>query len=272
MNEFLATDESETDDDDGLDEDGDDNADDEEIRSPKKRKRQNKYLALLKSGDGSDEDDDEDNVQDMEVTFNSGLEDLSKRILDKKDDKSETVWAATLRKRREKKKARKNRSKYSSDDESDIDDSDREQQPDDFFVEEEPSDKQVHSSKAEGLAKEAVASQAELELLLADDKGETRNLKGFNLKPMKKNGKKGKENLDEKLPTIDYSDPRFSAVMNNPNFALDPTDPQFKRYRVCPNVHTIVCFYQCVFYISYTAPFFNCVCLLFSRQISFLST
>ncbi|CAK9143562.1 unnamed protein product [Ilex paraguariensis] len=72
---------------------------------------------VTESGDGSD-GDEEDGGQDMEVTFNTGLEDISKQILEKKDKKSETVWEAYLRKRSEKKKAKKNRSKSSSEDDS----------------------------------------------------------------------------------------------------------------------------------------------------------
>ena len=106
MKEFLASDEGESDDGDGESDDDD-----------KKDKKRDMYRALVQSGDASDGDGDgEDDGQDMEVTFNTGLEDISKRILEKKDKNSETVWEAYLRKRREKKQARKNKSKYSSDD------------------------------------------------------------------------------------------------------------------------------------------------------------
>ncbi|XP_039127604.1 pre-rRNA-processing protein ESF1 [Dioscorea cayenensis subsp. rotundata] len=214
-----------------------------------------KFRALLqsKSGNGSDSDSDKDDGKDMEITFNTGLEDLSKRILEKRDKKSETVWETVLRKRKEKKAARKKRSKYSSDDESsDFDAQETDEQPDDFFMEEElmdvdanASEKHVKVSKKGGknkqgrkeqtpeLAKEREASKAELELLFAEDQGADSAPKGYNLKPKKKvKGKKGKkeELIDDKLPTIDYSeDPRFSAMLNNPMFALDPTDPQYKR-------------------------------------------
>lgn len=237
LKEFLASDESETD---------NDEADNEmEDESDKKHKKRDKYRALIQSGDGSDEDQEEG--QDMEVTFNTGLEDLSKRILEKKDKKSETVWEAYLRKRREKKKARKNQSKYSSEeDSSDTDEEGMEgiEQPDDFFIEE-PSVKKVNSKDYQGKKnkeekqlqdtdREAEASKAELELLLADDKGGKKGLKGYNLKPKKAKGKKGKEVPDEdKIPPSNLDDPRFSALFTSPLFALDPTDPQFKRYFLC---------------------------------------
>ncbi|EOY16544.1 Nucleus isoform 5 [Theobroma cacao] len=109
LKEFLASDESESDD--------DENEDTTENQSDKKNKKRDIYCALLQSGDGSD-GDGEDNGQDMEVTFNTGLEDISKRILEKKDKEAETVWEVHLRKRREKKKSKKNKSKDSSEDES----------------------------------------------------------------------------------------------------------------------------------------------------------
>lgn len=237
LKEFLASDESET--------DNDEADNDMEDESDKKHKKRDKYRALIQSGDGSDEDLEEG--QDMEVTFNTGLEDISKRILEKKDKQSETVWEAYLRKRREKKKARKNQSKYSSEeDSSDTDEEGMEgiEQPDDFFIEE-PSvkklnnkDCQVKKNKEEkqlqDTDREAEASKAELELLLADDKGGEKGLKGYNLKPKKTKGKKGKEVPDlDKIPTSNMDDPRFSALFTSPLFALDPTDPQFKRYFLC---------------------------------------
>lgn len=231
LKEFLASDEGES----------SDSADEDVVqdRSSKKQKKQDLYRALLQSGDGSEgSDQDEEENQDMEITFNTGLEDLSKRILEKKDRKSESVWEAYLRKRREKKKSRKNRSKNSSEDESSDSDEEHIEESDDFFVEESVAkgskktrSKNADKEKQEEMAKEAEASRAELELLLADDKGTDANLKGYNLKRKKLKGKRGKEAPDEeKLPAVDYDDPRFAPLFNSPLFALDPTDPQFKRY------------------------------------------
>ncbi|KAM7516100.1 hypothetical protein LguiA_005683 [Lonicera macranthoides] len=228
--ELLASDEGET------DEDESDNP--TEDKSEKRRKKQDLYRSLIQSGDGSDEEEEENDKQEMEVTFNTDLEDISKRILEKKDKQSESVWEAYLRERREKKKARKNRRNDSSEDES-SDDNDRGpvEQPDDFFVEEVPAKvskkaggKARKGKRQEEIDEETKASRAELELLLADDKGGETNLKGYNLKHKKAKGKKGKEIPDEgKIPTVDYDDPRFSSLFTSPLFALDPTDPQFKR-------------------------------------------
>lgn len=220
----------------------------------KKHMDREKLRALLLSGDGSGSDKDDDD-RDMEITFNTGLEDLSKRLLEKKEKKSETVWEQVLRKRSEKRKARKHRSKNSSEDDSS--DSDVQEpaaeQPDDFFMEEEHSDsdaevgkkknkdssktKRGKSSRKEreespDLDKEQEASRAELELLFAEDQdGKGQTAKGYKLKPKKGKGKKGKEaSVEAKLPDVDpLADPRFSALFTSHLFALDPTDPQFKR-------------------------------------------
>lgn len=224
LKEFLASDESESE-----DESGDDGVEDQ---TDKKRTKEDKYRALLQS----DEDGEQDGAQDMEVTFNTGLEDISKRILEKKDKKSETLWEAHLRKRREKRVNARSKSARSSDDDSS--DTDREvgEEAGDFFVEEPPvkqskkdRTKNIKDREHVGLDGEAEASRAELELLLADDDGGVdTGIKGYNLKHKKK---KGKEDIaEDKIPTVDYSDPRFSALFNSPLYALDPTDPQFKRY------------------------------------------
>ncbi|KAL8554569.1 hypothetical protein ACS0TY_002673 [Phlomoides rotata] len=206
--------------------------DDDEPQRAKTLKRKlndGQYRALIELGDGSDEDEE---GQDMEVTFSTGLEDISKRILEKKNKKSETVWDAYLRKRKEKKKASKKGSKYSSEDESSDADEEPAEETDDFFVEE-PENKSnpVRGKKMnKSTMQESEASRAELELLAADDKGEDTNLKGYNIKPKKSKGKKGKSIPDEeKIPTVDFDDPRFAPLFTSSHYALDPTDPQFKR-------------------------------------------
>ncbi|RDX78917.1 esf1, partial [Mucuna pruriens] len=230
LKEFLTSDESESDDSNKDNSETDDQPD-------KRAKKQAKYRALLQSGDDSDGGDEHDNVQDMEVTFNTGLEDLSKHIMEKKDKKSETVWDAYLRKRREKRKARKNKTKYSSDDD-DSDDTDQEatEEADDFFIEEpavkkrkkaqNKEDEEHNSQEMNGLDK---ASKEELELLLADDKGTDTGPKGYNLKLKRGKGKRRENAIDEeKIPSNTYDDPRFAALFS-PDYAIDPTNPQFKR-------------------------------------------
>jgi hypothetical protein len=73
-------------------------------------------------------------------------------------------------------------------------------------------------------------SRAELELLLTDEHGNSHGVKGYNLKKKLKDKRKGKDNISEKLPTVNYDDPRFSAVFTSHHFAIDPTEPEYKRY------------------------------------------
>ncbi|CAE5965793.1 unnamed protein product [Arabidopsis arenosa] len=233
MKEFLASDESDSDDE-------DEDIDEDINQSKRKDKRKDKYRALIESEDvDSDKDVEEEDGQDMEVTFNTGLEDLSKEILKKKDSKSESVWETYLRQRREKKRARKNKQ---NDDSSSPDDDDdynidrkavKDDGDDDFFMEEPPlkKKKKEGKTKKKGLEEEVAAeekSRAELELLLADENaGDGNGLKGYNIK---RKGKKGKTDIsEEKIPAADLDDPRFSALFSSPFYALDPTDPQFKR-------------------------------------------
>lgn len=255
LNEYLA---SSGDSDEGDENDGENGFESDDAAAlpngeEKRRIAREKLRALLQSGDVSDADHSDD--KDMEITFNTELEDLGKRIFEKKDRKSETVWEAVLRKRSEKKKARKRRSNHSSeDDSSDYDVQEAPDQPDDFFAEEpsathtkvsKKSSKELSKIKVKGdrkvrglspeMEKEQEASRAELELLLADDQGAEHGPKGYNLKLKKVKGKKGKEKpSDDKLPDVNIADdPRFSALFSSHHLALDPTDPQYKRYLHC---------------------------------------
>lgn len=215
LNEFLASDASES--------DSSDNDDDEE-------KRKEKYRALMESGDvDSDKDEEnEENDQDMVVEFNTGLEDLSNKFREKKEEKPETVWEAQLRKMREKKKARRMQKKDDDDDDGSSDD-DSSDDDDDYNVDDQKKKKKKMMNKnKKGLEEKLAADEkslAELELIVADENG--KGLKGYNIKG--KGKKKRKEMAEEEIPSAGPDDPRFSAAFKDPNYALDPTNPQFKR-------------------------------------------
>ncbi|CAL5072368.1 unnamed protein product [Urochloa decumbens] len=237
---YLASDDSASDDDDG------DNSDDDG-GSKRKLTKEERLALLLDGGDKSDEEQTDD--QDMEITFNTELEDLSKRVLERKSNEEKTVWEKHQEKMKEKRKARKrglqdedDNDHYSSEDEPDEDD--------DFFAAEQsdeepkPSKSKKHKAKAKDKGKrkgkedsteehlEPEATKEELELLVAGDQDTASGAKGYNLKRKKgKKGKKGKEeSVEDKLPDIDLSkDDRFSAMFTSHLFALDPTDPQYKR-------------------------------------------
>jgi hypothetical protein len=248
---YLASDDSASDD------DGVDNSDDESQPNggSKQKLTKEERLALLLGGDKSDEEQEQTDDQDMEITFNTELEDLSKRILGRKSNEEKTVWEKHQEKMKEKKKARKKGLKdeddndlYSSEDEADEDD--------DFFTAElsdeepKPSKSKKHKAKAKDKGKrkgkddstedhlEPEATKEELELLVTGDQDTASGAKGYNLK--RKKGKKGKgkeESVEDKLPDIDLSkDDRFSPMFTSHLFALDPTDPQYKRYYTSPLV------------------------------------
>ncbi|RZC44114.1 hypothetical protein C5167_037065 [Papaver somniferum] len=220
------------------DDDDEDETDVQNDQSNVKLAKAEKYRVLFETGDeSSDGGDVEDGNKDMEVTFNTGLEDLSKRILEKKKDKdSETVWNLSLRKNREKKKAKKNAVKHSSENEGSGSGRD-EAEEDDFFIDESSSksskrgNSNPNEKQLEDAEKEHEASKAELELLLADDQDANNGVKGYNINLKKAKGKKGKKEdpSEDKIPAVDYTDPRFENLYKSPLFALDPTDPQYKR-------------------------------------------
>ncbi|KAI3939818.1 hypothetical protein MKW92_023219 [Papaver armeniacum] len=210
------------------DDDGEDETDIQNDQSNKKLAKAEKYRVLFETGDESSNGGDvEDGNKDMEVTFNTGLEDLSKRILEKKKDKdSET----------REKEGKKERLKHSSENESSGSGRD-EAEEDDFFIDESsiklskggksnPKEKQLEDTE-----KEHEASKAELELLLADDQEANNGVKGYNIKRNKAKRKRGEKEdpSEDKIPAIDYTDPRFANLFTSPLFALDPTDPQYKR-------------------------------------------
>jgi hypothetical protein len=80
----------------------------------KRKLTKEERLALLLEDDESDEE--QTGEQDMEITFNIELEDLSKRILERKNNGEKTVWEKHQEKMKDKRKARKKGLKESNDD------------------------------------------------------------------------------------------------------------------------------------------------------------
>ncbi|TVU38618.1 hypothetical protein EJB05_12002 [Eragrostis curvula] len=238
---YLASDDSASD-----GEDMDNSGDEPLPNGTSKRKlTKEERLAILLQGNKSDEEQSDD--QDMEITFNTELEDLSKRILERKNNEEKTVWEKHQEKMKEKRKARKRGQKESDDYSSE----DKQDDDDDFFAEElsdeetKPSkskkqkvktkDKAKGKEKSTGEHLEQEATKEELELLVAADHDTNNGAKGYNLKRKKgKKGKKGKEeSVEDKLPDIDLSkDERFSEMFTSNLYAVDPTDPQYKRSAV----------------------------------------
>ncbi|XP_051192408.1 uncharacterized protein [Lolium perenne] len=251
-----------------------DDSDDEYLpNGVAKRKLTNVERLALLQGNKSDEEQIGD--QDMEITFNMKLEDLSKRILERKSIETKTVWEMNQEKMKEKRKARKRWSKddddYSDQDSADdfLDDekSDEEVKPmkkpklkakgkgkdksRDVATEEKhkarkrssknvlgvkPTKKEKVNAKGKGKDTlreehyEAQATKEELELLVAASEDVANGAKGYNIKHKSKKGKKGKDSVEDKLSQIDLSkDERFSPMFTSHLYALDPTDPRYKR-------------------------------------------
>lgn len=244
-----------------------------------------KYRSLL-LGDTTNKAEEEH--EDMEITFHTGLDELSQRLLEKKEKQGkgeETVWEAYLRRKKEKKKQRaKDRSQTNdsdADNDEDIADAhgtkgdsffehDADPFADPFFasgddkvrqegeLQDAPSRQRRKNSKGrlpevrkpdktsekledkESARREDEKSKAELELLLMDDHGLPDGVKGYNvrkqqLKEKRRKKRKGgqqeatEEGKEQKI-SVDLDDPRFASLFTSHQFAIEPTDPNYKRY------------------------------------------
>lgn len=168
---------------------------------------------------GKDSDGDEDDV-DMEITFNPGLSEHAPEApkLEGKPGDETTIEAY---RRKEKERRKKRAEKWAE-----------------HAAHEEPekSEKSKAKSKARAKDKKVLAqdagAKAELELLMMDD---TDQKEHFNMKDIvkaeKKQRKKKKAHQDPVQDTFtpDLGDERFAEVFENHEFAIDPTNSEFKK-------------------------------------------
>ncbi|KAL1720744.1 hypothetical protein EV715DRAFT_196489 [Schizophyllum commune] len=190
-------------------------------------------------GEWGEEGDDD---VDMEITFTPGLS-------EKKGDGEETTLDKYQRKMREKRRKRKEEMKERH--------AEKEADGDDFFEvdEEEPAPtsnksgkhgKKLHkASKPDNTptpTPRIESTAAELALVATSDNPNAEpahfDMKAI-LKAEKKKGKKGRgkkrgksgeeeKDLQEDF-TLDVNDERFKVLHEDPSFAIDPTNPQFKK-------------------------------------------
>ncbi|KAI0639490.1 hypothetical protein C8Q77DRAFT_1069503 [Trametes polyzona] len=202
--------------------------------------------------------DDEDDV-DMEITFTPGLSAA-------KDDKEETTLDKYKRKMKEKKKQRKEEMREKRKDGKAEKAEKKNPLNDDFFggdsddeseAEEAPQEKKSKGKDKKGKrkAKDAdadeeeerparVESTAEELALIAASENPDAEVKHFDMKAVlraekrgskKKKGKKGKKGEDDGEAdlqenfSIDVKDDRFKAVLEDHTFAIDPSNPHFKK-------------------------------------------
>ncbi|KAK9451203.1 uncharacterized protein V1518DRAFT_412831 [Limtongia smithiae] len=214
---YVASSESESDDESG------------QPWGDRREKLREKYRALLldsKNDTGFDEKDD----VDMEITFTPGL---SAEAKDEEKEDEETTIEKYRRKERERKAERMSRYRAAKGESNDT-----------------VADTVVRKKKSKTkLTKEEAAEQdrskAELELLMMDedagvaDDGEDGNLKHFDMRDIVKAEKRKKnKKIRNKKETaaadvqddfqIDVTDPRFAALYERHEFAIDPSRPQFK--------------------------------------------
>ncbi|KAF5312855.1 hypothetical protein D9619_003513 [Psilocybe cf. subviscida] len=192
---------------------------------------------------------------DMEITFTPGL-------TGKKDDQDETTLEKYQRKMREKRKKRKEEVKIGKEEKEGEGDEAMEAERDEFFEadsEEEPAPKKVTGKKDkkdkkgkkssrhadaddEPAPSRKEATAEELALLVASDNPNAEP-KHFNLKAViksekakKRKGRKGSKKggaEDEGEAQEDFvmnvKDDRFKVLFEDHQFAIDPTNPHFKK-------------------------------------------
>lgn len=168
---------------------------------------------------GKTEDNDEEDV-DMEITFNPGLDESKVEDVEAKE---ETTIEAYKRKEKERREKRMEKFKSKNDEESG-----------DSVTDKSKKGKKHDKKKPHGDAK----SQAELELLMMNEEDKQNDEGHFSMRDVvkaeKKKGKKrGKKNYDEDLIQDDFkpdvTDDRFKEAFESHEFAIDPTNSEFKK-------------------------------------------
>jgi hypothetical protein len=205
----------------------------------------------------------DDVVGDMQITFTSGLGGGTDNqgVFENEPQDEESTRDRYVRKERDRKQRRKEKMKATKSGQSLGDEveeaeagADEEDKgfDDPFFMDPAAAaaaekkakkmEKKQKLAKQAAQDKEAASRKAELELLMADDKAD--NLKHFDMREIEKAEKearrKGKKKKDKKSATddvqgsgegfvIETEDPRFKAVFESHEYALDPTFPKFKQ-------------------------------------------
>ncbi|KAL3467405.1 hypothetical protein BJX64DRAFT_274071 [Aspergillus heterothallicus] len=227
--------------------------------SQKEQERQRMRALLGLSAQPAPSSKTDGPVGEMEVTFTSGLAGGPNRDSIFENEPEETTVEKYLRKERERKKRRKDKLKGKADDEeADQQDSAagaHEPQEEDlgfndpFF--DDPSGKATAAARRkeekrkkreerEAEEKADAAKRAELELLMMDDDDAKSGVRHFDMNEIakaekqarKKKGKRrGKDQPAQEITDnfeMNVSDPRFSRLFQNHEFAIDPTNPKFK--------------------------------------------
>ncbi|POG79424.1 hypothetical protein GLOIN_2v1527562 [Rhizophagus irregularis DAOM 181602=DAOM 197198] len=181
------------------------------------------------------ENENAETDQEMEITFTPGLSEVA-AVNSEKAIENETSLETYLRKQREKRKEKKNAKEKQMENTSDDDNVGRNSNNLHLINSNisKPKSKKPHKfSKEEH--KEADRQKAELELLVMDDEKEVH--KHFDLKEIIKNEKRKNKKKKIKKDSIqddddfeiNVNDSRFAALHESHHFAIDPSNPQFKK-------------------------------------------
>lgn len=201
----------------------------------------------------------------MEITWEPGLQETTQELVTSKLKEKErtqmTPWETYLQNKKEKRKEKRkeketlNNSTVRDSDESDDIPSDVDLS-DPFFSQELGTDmkskktpdkvsnkkgKKRRKRKAEETEEEKKA-KAELELLLMDEKDDRQHfsLKGIMEKEKKSKKKRKRKAKDEEIVednfNVDLQDSRFDALFTSHHFAVDPSDPQYRKTKAMQTI------------------------------------
>ncbi|KAG0636475.1 hypothetical protein HOY80DRAFT_925687 [Tuber brumale] len=221
---------------------------DSESESGAREAAKDKYRALL-SATGFGKKDKAELVSDMEVTFTSGLSEKAKdRKVIEEDEEEETTIAKYARKEKERRQRRKEKLKATREGDEETEDIITDLGFNDPFFADAPASKSTEKKEKKRKDREVKSAEAaenafkraELELLMAGEDVDTdgKKLYHFDMKQIvkaeKNKGRKGRRRNAEPEPEgiqggfeIDVRDPRFAAVYEKHEFAIDPTNPRF---------------------------------------------
>ncbi|KAI5121290.1 hypothetical protein M0805_002333 [Coniferiporia weirii] len=225
------------------------------------KKRREKLRQLLLGGDERDRlpegwgadafgDDKDGEGEGMEITFMPGLSEANVAVGD------ETTLEKYKRKQKEKRQQRKKEQKEGTGEQKPPESKNSKGAEDEFFDRDGSSESEKDGvdtkSRKKGSGRKArskspvetrPATEAELELLVAPDDAST-GQKHFDMKSIlklekgkgKKRGKRGKKMDKDNGPDeiqedfqINVKDERFSALHEDHTFAIDPSNPHFKK-------------------------------------------
>jgi hypothetical protein len=205
----------------------------------------------------------DDAVGDMQITFTSGLSGKEgKSIFENEPQDEESTRDRYIRKEKERNKKRKENMKAArtgekaSEDQQSQDNHEGEEGradlgfDDPFFTDPaigaaaekkaKKAEKQKKRNQQAAQEEETASRRAELELLMAEDKAD--NVRHFDMREIEKAEKEARRKGKSKKPKkktgegdavqdgfqIDSQDPRFKALFDSHEYAIDPTNPRFK--------------------------------------------